>query len=121
MIEDFYKEFSNDIALDAGAQAIFFPVVFFEKYSETASANGDFRSLAETHHEGEGIELDGSELDLAEGELFLAVCDFRYEKELQGLDYSQIDKKFKRLKKFFKKSQDKNYLNSLEKTSPSVT
>ena len=28
MIEDFYKEFSNDIALDAGAQAIFFPVVF---------------------------------------------------------------------------------------------
>ena len=78
MIEDFYKEFSNDIALDAGAQAIFFPVVFFEKYSETASANGDFLSLAETHHEGEGIELSGFEINEDKGELILAVCDFRY-------------------------------------------
>jgi len=118
MIEDFYKEFSNEIALDADSQANFFPVAFFEKFSETGSANGDFLSLHETHHEGEGIELSGFEMNLAEGVLFLAVSDFRYEEELQGLDYSQIDKKFKRLKKFFEKSQDKNYLNSLEKTSP---
>ena len=34
MIEDFYKEFSNDIALDADSQADFFPVAFFEKFSE---------------------------------------------------------------------------------------
>ena len=78
MIEDFYKEFSNDIALDADSQADLFPVAFFEKFSETGSANGDFLSLHETHHEGEGIELDGFELNLAEGVLFLAVCDFRY-------------------------------------------
>ena len=97
MIEDFYKEFSNDIALDADAEANLFPAIFFEKFSETGSANGDFLSLHETHHEGEGIELDGFELDVTKGELFLTVCDFRYGPELQGLDSSQIEKKFKRL------------------------
>ena len=118
MIEDFYEEFKNDIALDAGAEANLLTTSFFEKYADTGSANGDFLSLAETDHEGDGIELDGFELDAEEGVLILAVCDFRNEPELQGLDYSQIEKKFKRLRKFFEKSQDISYLNSLEKTSP---
>ena len=118
MIEDFYKEFKNDITLDAGAEANLLTTAFFEKFADSASANGDFLSLAETHHEGDGLELDGFEMDAEEGLLILAICDFRNEPELQGLDYSQINKKFNRLKKFFEKSQDISYLNSLEKTSP---
>ena len=59
MIEEFYEEFINEITLDAGVNADFIQASFFEKYSETAAENGDFLSLAETHHEGEGIEIDG--------------------------------------------------------------
>jgi hypothetical protein len=115
-IEEFFDEFKNDIGLDASAQAKFSETSFFERYAETGSANGDFLTLAETYYEGEGMQLNG--FDLEDGVLTLAICDLRTEPVLQSLDYSKIEKKFNHLKKFFKKSQEFSFLNSLEKTTP---
>jgi hypothetical protein len=117
-IEEFFEEFKNDITLDAGAQADFLGTAFFERYTETGSANGDFLTLEETYYEGDGIQLNGFDLDLDDGVLTLAICDLRADPEVQSLDYSQIERKFNHLKKFFRKSQEISFLNSLEITTP---
>ena len=115
-IEEFFEEFKNDITLDAGAQADFLGTAFFERFTETGSANGDFLTLEETYYEGDGMQLNG--FDHEDGVLTLAICDLRPDEGLQSLDYSQIERKFNHLKKFFRKSQELSFLNSLEITTP---
>lgn len=94
---------------------------FFQRYSKIATENGDCIDLTYTPVRKEGVlghQIDGYALDAERGELYLAICDYRADEELQTLNQGQIDSLYKNAERFFEAAQRPDYINRLEETSP---
>jgi len=94
---------------------------FFQRYSKIAAENGDCIDLTYTPVRKEGLlghQIDGYALDAERGELYIAICDFRANEELQTLNQGQIDSLFNSAERFLKSAQSSVFVNSLEETSP---
>lgn len=94
---------------------------FFQRYSQIAAENGDCIDLAYTPVRKEGVsghQIDGYALDVERGELYIAICDYRADEELQTLNQGQIDGLYKSAERFLKAAQSADFVNKLEETSP---
>src|SRR5688572_19804383 len=102
-LHEAYEAFSEDLLRDAQVSGDPKHEVFFRIYSSLATDNGDCPDLHYTpaRKDGRGgYQVDGIALDADRGELFLAVCDYRQELELQQLHSADIDSVLQRVKRF---------------------
>lgn len=116
-----YKEFSDELLHEAQVSGEPLQACFFKFYSELAATNGDCLDLAHTPVRKEGAygyQIDGYALDVDRGELYLAICDFRTDDELQVLNQAQIDNLCNRAEKFLKMATSPEYVVRLEETGP---
>lgn len=94
---------------------------FFQRYSQIAAENGDCIDLTYTPVRKEGVlshQIDGYALDVERGELYIAICDYRADDELQTLNQGQIDSLYKSAERFLNVAQSPDFVNKLEETSP---
>ena len=119
-IEKDHTEFLDDLVHEANARKELKPTIFFEKFSTIAADNGDTGDLeyCPARKEGShGYQIDGYMLDAELGELVLAICDFRDERDLQSLNASHIDTSLRKAKRLFEYSLNDDFVRSLEETS----
>ncbi|WBQ13038.1 AIPR family protein [Hyphomonadaceae bacterium BL14] len=115
-----FGAFWDDLLLAASSSGEPQQEAFFQLYGELAAENGDCSDLIYTPVRKEGTrpyQVDGFALDLDRGELHLAVCDFRPERDLQPLNADRMDKLFSRVKRFCELSTDAASVRALEETS----
>lgn len=125
MVEDevrgSYDELRDDLLIEAEASGDPQHECFFRKFSELASDNGDTVDLDYTPDRKDGRgghQIDGYALDIERGELFLAICSFYSDPELQTLNAAGMQSLFRRVDAFVVKAFDDGFINSLEDTSP---
>lgn len=120
-IDESYSEFLEDIRRDAHSMGQPLQECFFERYAALAAANGDCCDLAYTPVKKDGTtgyQIDGYALNAEQGDLYLAIADFRDEDELQTLNQQQINSYFSRSERFYKQTLKPEFINALEETSP---
>ncbi len=94
---------------------------FFRMYAELAAENGDCADLVYCPVIRGGArpyQVDGYAFDQVSGELHIAICDFRHERELQSLQAKKIASIFGRVRRFCEYSIRHDFLIRLEETSP---
>ena len=119
-LEAEYKEFRQEILLEAQSSAELQATVFFNTYGAVAAENGDCGDLecAHVHKEGSnGYQLDGFLLDRDRQELVLVVSDFRSSVELQTLNRTALEALFRRSERFLDNSLKSGFVSKLEETS----
>lgn len=120
-IDESYSEFLEDIRRDAHSMGQPLQECFFERYAALAAANGDCCDLTYTPVKKDGTtgyQIDGYALNTEQGDLYLAIADFRDEDALQTLNQQQIDSHFGRSERFYKQALKPEFINALEETSP---
>lgn len=120
-LADSYHQFDSELLLEAEFSGDPQHMCFFRMFSETASENGDIVDLDYTpvRKEGRGgYQVDGYAIDLERGELFLAICDFRSDAEVQTLNSSGMETLFRRVDSFLENAIKTEFINALEETSP---
>jgi acyl carrier protein phosphodiesterase len=120
-IDESHSEFMEDILRDAHSMGQPLQECFFERYAVLAAGNGDCCDLTYTPVKKEGAtgyQIDGYALNTEQGDLYLAIADFRDEDELQTLNQQQIDTYFGRSERFYKQALKPEFINALEDTSP---
>ena len=120
-VEEAYSEFMEDIQRDAHSMGQPLQECFFERYADLAAGNGDCSDLTYTPVKKDGTtgyQIDGYAINTDQGDLYLAVSDFRYEDELQPLNQQQIDSCFGRVERFYKQALKPEFINALEETGP---
>lgn len=120
-IETDFEIFCNELLLEAEAAGVLQATAFFDLYSEAAIDNGDVEHIEHCPAIFEGTpryRIDGYSLNIEQGELCLAVCDFRSGTDLLPLNAAEAEASFKMADTFFKNALDQNFINSLEDSSP---
>lgn len=121
-LEAAYSEFREELLLEAEASGDLQHDTFFNLYAALASDSGETIDLEHVPARREGTrnpwQVDGIALDVERGTLFVAVCDFRSEPELQTLNAAQIDTLMRRVRSFLENAVDPAFINELEDTSP---
>ena len=98
-----YEEFWDELLRDAEVSGEPQRASFFRMYAELAAENGDCADLVYCPIIREGsrpYQVDGYALDRDRGELHIAVCDFRPEREIQNLNADGINAIFNRVRRF---------------------
>lgn len=116
-----YRQFGDDLLLEAEVSGDPQHMCFFKMFSEVASDNGDTMDLDYTpaRKEGRGsYAVDGCAIDLDRGELFLAVCAFYRDVEIQHLNAAKMEYLFRRVDAFCEKAAQPDFVRELEETSP---
>lgn len=99
---------------------------FFNIFSVISAENGDTPDLEYNPilKEGtNGYRIDGYAFEFLEsdgiesGDLYLAVCDFRQDRLISGVNSSDIDKAVNGVMRFITLASDKSFLSGLEETS----
>lgn len=122
-IDEEYDGFWEDLLREAELSGEPQNSAFFSLYAALASENGDCADLTYTpaRKEGRGkagFQVDGYAIDLEKGELHLAICDFRTERELQGLNADGIKTLFSSVQRFCELAGDPTFIRGLEESSP---
>lgn len=120
-LDDAYAQFWEQLNFEAAVTAEPQAQSFFRIYAELAAQNGDSTDLtyAPVRKEGRGgYQIDGYALDAERGDLYLAVSDFRTERELQTINSAQIDSLFARVRAFVELAAQPSFISGLEETSP---
>jgi hypothetical protein len=116
-----FHQFDSELLLEAEFSGDPQHMCFFRIFSEIASENGDIVDLDYTpvRKEGRGgYQVDGYAIDLERGELFLAICDFHSDAEVQTLNSSGMETLFRRVDSFLENAIKTEFINALEETSP---
>lgn len=120
-LDNAYREFREELLLEAEASGDLQHDTFFNLYAKLASDSGETIDLEHTPARREGSknpwQIDGLALDVDRGTLHVAVCDFRSDPELQTLNAAQIDTFFRRIRNFIELARDPAFINELEDTS----
>jgi hypothetical protein len=120
-LEEAYQEFTNDLLIEADVSGDSQHNCFFRLFSDVASQNGDTSDLDYTpaRIDGRGgYQVDGYALDLDRGELFVAVCAFYSENEMQSLNAAGMESYFRRVDSFIEKAVEPEFIEQLDETSP---
>ncbi len=120
-IHEAYRQFQDELLLEAESTGDPQHMCFFKLFSEVASDNGDTADLDYTPvlRKGRGgYQIDGYAIDLDRGELFLAVCAFSNGSTLQSLNAAEMESVFRRVDSFCEKAVDSEFVRELEETSP---
>ena len=122
-VEEFAKDFFQEILNEADAIGQFTEAVFFDKFCAFLVDAGELDTADRAHHRGppnSGIRVDGyggDPLD-SSGTLSLIIADFNQSNEVDRLVQTEMNAIFQRLYKFLQSARDANWRNSLEETSP---
>ena len=121
-LEEFAKDFSQDVLNEADAGGKLLEDVFFEKFCVTLTDTGELDTADRADYKGpprSGIRVDGYGGDPLEcsGTLSLIISDFNQLGEVGRLTKTDMEAMFRRLYKFLEKSLDSRWRNALEESS----
>ena len=122
-IEEFAKDFFQEILNEADAVGQFAETVFFEKFCSFLVDAGELETADRADYRGppnSGIRVDGYGGDPSDssGTLSLIIADFNQSNEISRLIQTEMNTIFQRLSKFLHIARDSKWRNSLEETSP---
>ena len=116
-----YDAFWDELLRDAEVSGDPQRASFFRMYAELAAENGDCADLVYCPVIREGArpyQVDGYAVEQDRGELHIAVCDFRPERELQSLHADGVVAIFRKVHRFCEYAVQNEFLKGLEETSP---
>ena len=116
-LENFYKEFVEEIELKSHAEEDFKAATMFALFEEVATEFGHIDNLDYSPFISKGLQVDGYSYDEELCELTIALCDYRPTLKLDTLNTDTIKNFFKRAENFFTKSLDGKFIEDLEETS----
>lgn len=121
-LEDFHKEFFQEVTNAARAGGQFAEDAFFDRFTEDLIEAGELDTAHRafyTRH-GSGLRVDGYDGDPREmdGVLTLIACDFSQSEEIQTLTATDMNNAFRRLQKFLVKSMDSGFRETLIDSGP---
>lgn len=121
-LEEFAKDFFQEVLNEADAQGQFSETVFFEKFCSFLTDAGELETADRAHYLGaptSGIRVDGYGGDPIEsdGTLNLIIADFSQASEVRRLNQTEMNTVFARLEKFLRKTLDPKWRHALEETS----
>ena len=123
-LEEFTREFFQDVLAESDADGQFVEDVFFHKSCEHLMEAGELDSADRAPYlgpPGRGIRVDGYGGDPAIDDsdtLSLLVLDFRPSAEVGRLVRSEMNAIFRRLANFLRHALDRRWRDALEETSP---
>src|SRR5438105_2127022 len=106
-LNDFHREFFQDIVASADADGKFLDDAFFERFSGYLVEEGEIETADRAHYiSPRGVRVDGYGGDplVAEGVLSLIISDFSQSQSVETLVATEMDAIFKRLTNFLSKS-----------------
>ena len=123
-VEEFAREFFQDVVAESDSDGEFMEDVFFQKFCEHLMEAGEIDSADRAPYlgpPGRGIRVDGYGGDPAVDEsdtLSLLIQDFHPAAEVGRLVGSEMNAIFRRLSNFLRNALDVRWRDSLEETSP---
>ena len=122
MIEDFAREFFQEVVRDAETAPQQLEESLFEKFGDVLVEQGEIPTADPSAywHRHLGIRVDGYGGDPLDdnGTLSLVVADFEQSDRVARLTQTRMNLVFRRLDKFVRKALDGRWRNSIEETSP---
>lgn len=115
-----FEEFWDGLLRDAETSGEPQRASFFRMYAELAAENGDCTDLVYCpiiREGGRPYQVDGYALDRDRGELHIAICDFRPERDIQNLNANRINALFNRVRRFCRYAIREDFLKGLEEVS----
>ena len=122
-IDEFAKQFFQDILAEADVRGHFTEDIFFEKFCEYLTDAGEMDTADRTPYlgpPGTGMRVDGYGGDplSASGTLSLIIADFEQSDEISRLIGSDMNSIFQRLSRFLQRALNEEWRNRLEETNP---
>ena len=121
-VEEFAREFLQDVLAESDADGQFVEDVFFQKSCEQLMEAGELDAADRVPYRSpaKGIRVDGYGGDPAEaaGMLNLIVLDFHLAPEIGRLTGTEMDTAFRRLSNYLRQALDERWRDALEETSP---
>ena len=121
-VEEFAREFIQDVLAESDADGQFMEDVFFQKSCEQLMEAGELDSADRVPYRSpaKGIRVDGYGGDPAEaaGTLNLIILDFHLASEIGRLTGTEMDAAFRRLANYLRQALDERWRDALEETSP---
>ena len=121
-VEEFAREFIQDVLAESDADGQFVEDVFFQKSCEQLMEAGELDSADRVPYRfpARGIRVDGYGGDPAEaaGTLNLIILDFHLAPEIGRLTGTEMDAAFRRLANYLRQALDERWRDALEETSP---
>lgn len=116
-----FEAFHNDLLLECQVSGDLQATAFFHTYADAAIENGDIENLDHCPVRYEGSRkygIDGYHLNVEQGELTLAICDYRTGSDIEPLNSAEAEAFYRRVFRLFEKSADPDFINELEDSSP---
>jgi len=116
-----FEAFHNDLLLECQVSGDLQATAFFHTYADAAIENGDIENLDHCPVRYEGTRkygIDGYHLNVEQGELTLAICDYRTGSDIEPLNSAEAEAFYRRVFRLFEKSADPDFINDLEDSSP---
>lgn len=121
-VEEFARDFLQDVLAESDADGQFVEDVFFQKSCEQLMEAGELDAADRVPYRApaKGIRVDGYGGDPVEaaGTLNLIVLDFQPAQEIGRLTGTEMDAAFRRLSNYLRQALDERWRNALEETSP---
>ena len=123
-VEEFAREFFQDVVAESDADGQFMEDVFFQRFCDHLMEAGEIDSADRVPYlgpPGRGIRVDGYGGDPADDDsdtLTLLIVDFQPSAEIGRLVRSEMDSIFRRLSNFLRYALDERWRDALEETSP---
>jgi len=120
-VEEYYKEYMQDIYARAGAEEDFKEEQFLEEMCEFLVEQAVIEGYDSAYYikKHSGIRIDAWYYNKSKQELSLFICDFdSTNKELRTLTQNDVDTLFKRTERFFEKAKNSTFYQDLEESLP---
>jgi hypothetical protein len=120
-LSDDFETFREDLLREAEATGDPQQAAFFSMFAALAAENGDTADLSYRPVLREGarpFQVDGYAWDEDRGELHLAVCDYHARSDLETINADRVTQLFNRVRRFCELAVDRDFVQSLEETSP---
>jgi hypothetical protein len=119
-INDYYKEFIQNIYARSGAEQNFTEAIFTEQLCDFLVDQAIIQNFTYSGYKNSprGIRVDAWDFNEDTEDLYLFITDFRHNNDLETLSNTEVHRNFRRLEKFFNESLEFNFHFSLEESSP---
>lgn len=119
-IEEFHREFVQDILGTADADGIYTEDAFFERFCDYLVDAGELETADRAHYlPPKGMRVDGYGGDprLADGVLTLIIADFSRGSAVSKISATEMETLFRRLQKFLEQALQPSFRDGLEEST----
>ena len=120
-ITEYHEDLFQQIHGVADADGRFVEDVFFEVFTELLTTAGEMETADRAHYSApRGMRVDGYGGDPvdSDGVLSLIVSDFSQDSKIATLTATEMNRVFRRLSNFLRRSLDAEFRNSMEESTP---